>query len=236
MHYQLFVEGVGLTGGNAILDTVGMGDLKDPSPQITGVPQGPSGGPGTLLTWGNTALENSYQPEQQDWQKIGDRVWLGLWTDSPPTPKDLKRSRTIASENSYLLGDGNYWSIPVAVRLPRAMRYTDGYWGCGDILPPYEKLWQMSELWYKRLMAIDGHTLPVENGETENTIDQSWMDFLCTALTLNYHVCPAIVGALGLLTTDNRMPITFVILEKMEIEKTLSDLKKTESATAPATS
>jgi hypothetical protein len=90
-----------------------------------------------------------YYPGEQKWTPIGDGslCWIGIDTDSPPTPDDLRRRKEHGSYRLEL-GDGNTYAIPVVRRphggteLPTDM-YLDATGAlCEPIKPAYEVYWE----------------------------------------------------------------------------------------------
>ena len=91
---------------------------------VTNVTRGPSetannGTSGTILypvaLNGSRPRTAGYNPHQQRWQRAGN-VYIGIDTERPPTPDDLKRPR-LTSGYDRELADGQIWHCPV-IRQP----------------------------------------------------------------------------------------------------------------------
>lgn len=92
-----------------------------------------------------------YFPDEQTWHPVddGSLLWIGLDNTSPPTPDDLRRTKTFTGYEIEL-GDGNLWDIPV-IRCPAdestslpATQYVERGKFVRTIKAAYKQYWEES--------------------------------------------------------------------------------------------
>lgn len=118
--------------------------------------RGPGDLSGTIIAYqtfaGDVPRRLGYYANEQRWMPVGDgtQCWIGIDTDEPPKPEDLRR-RKEHSGYTLELGDGNRYSVPV-IRRPDGSTGlpTDLYFDavgklCEPIKPAYERYWEASK-------------------------------------------------------------------------------------------
>ncbi len=207
----------GGTGHGADLDDFGISHVGDGcTVDMRGVNGGPDKDVGFIAKpVGEGKL--GYYPDEQTWWPVfkrGDEppVWLGMYTDAPPAPRELLKKHPVNGVDLEL-GDGNVWHVPEVMDLFGApklpIRYQLDPQGreTQTIMPRYidaaEKVEAHRHWWWNE-------TQRQRRGETENLYRRNVEDLIetCVAvLSVNYRVTRAEVMALGLLTTDTRWRI-----------------------------
>jgi hypothetical protein len=130
--------------------------------------RGPNDLSGSVIAYqtvkGEPPRRIGYYPSEQKWTPIGDGslCWIGIDTDSPPTPDDLRRRKEHAGY-PIELGDGKEYMIPVIRRpdgstgLPTDM-YLDAAGNlCEPIKSAYEAYWEASAevcKWFMGRMSL----------------------------------------------------------------------------------
>lgn len=144
----------------------------------------------------------------QEWHSCaGGKFWLGFWKDRRPTEADL--SRNTGNEGFIApLSPGERWVVPCDAMFPRYGTPKEGLGETGwdyQILPEFEPLHKETE----RYRAA----LPEDGVDTGTVFPEDEMNDLCVqCLALNYHVGRYEVGALRLLTPENKAWIIGALL------------------------
>ena len=161
---------------------------------------GPEGLGGTLFGWDVSATGRMhFKAEEQTWipaAKSGDlparRYWVGVWNDSPPTEKDLRRPGTLWGED-IVLGDGKPWVVPVPAALPHdIMLATDG-----SLVMEPKRRYQDVCLEARRLRRL---RLSADTVRIDYIV--LWR-FCLQCLNLNYRLPPELASHFRLIDTDN---------------------------------
>ena len=209
---------------------------------------GPGGQAGVCLCASPDRI--GFFPDQQRWlrfptspnPKIPNQqiTWCGLWTDSPPTPDDLRTAHPLRGSLVRLFDD-QCWEVPIAVAcddesgaamaIPRTLSVdNEGQWISGPVKPRYEPLWAAAKSFWD---AIHGQ-VPDDQNELKLPI-ASVYDQAIAVLATNYRLTKTEVGLLGLL--DDRGLIAQDILSAaVELHTYTRWLKKNQDTPTSATS
>lgn len=128
------------------------GDVVDLNAELS-MQELPGSGPGgtggmmlvPLVPGAEPPVRMGYKPDAQEWTQIGD-YWLGIDKESPPTPEDLVRRKTITGY-PIVMG-GQRWVVPI-LRRPDATTELPckfGWDACGtfqeSVAGEYRQLWE----------------------------------------------------------------------------------------------
>ena len=171
-----------------------------------------TGTPGVVFAdasrMGDAAI--GYYPDAQTWHQV-DRpagepeLYVGWYTDQPPTPADLLRAEPLPGV-PVKLGDGREWLVPVLqewrgdddpmCRLPCPLtRRADGQWMRGDVVAAYRETWDRAcQLWDVIIAAMRETPAGGKTGYAFAGLH----DFACELLSINYAVSWPEVSALEL--------------------------------------
>lgn len=115
--------------------------------------RGPGDLSGSIIYWcdRDPPRRMGYYPAEQTWHAVGDgkQLWIGIDTDSPPKPEEMKR-RLLHGGYDLELGDGNKWAIPVVRRtdgttnLPTDMVFDAAGKLQEPLKPAYQQYWEAS--------------------------------------------------------------------------------------------
>lgn len=178
---------------------------------------GPGGKRGALASWQNNALIE-YEPDQQDWKKIGPATWIGIRRTYQP--EDFARPNLDSALSVYTvpLGDGKRWRIPVALAdAPNfSMPWREEFDESGAIVrrtdPAYNAICRAADqLW--------DHV----SGEGAFQMDEDELRrALAQAIAVNYTIDLTECVALGLFTSDSYPLIVNAILDFPNIDRIVS--------------
>lgn len=226
IYYIPHAAGAELTA--AELTDLGLAYALD-HPQFAGVTRGPSatdepGPPGLVASEQGDPRPPKYLADVQTWRPLVGDVWVGIYTDNPPTPAELARPEQLPG---YLvpLADGRPWHVPCARRwfdgdeptvhcvLPRSMDYTAGSgWAAGDVKPRYRALWRLVEDYTRTVAAALGDA--EDDPRTEVRFRFDALDELAVgALQMNYRVGPVELAMLGAYDEQSRKAIIDHVLD-----------------------
>ena len=176
---------------------------------------GPGGGSGCLIV----ALPIDpkrrfcacYDEAHQTWEKVNDRLYIGVETESPPQPEDLQRQKTHAGYEIEL-ADGGTWIAPIirrpqgvceragmkATELPRNLRWdTEGVLQ-ESLKPSYRNYWDVAGEVADHFFDGD------EISATPVEMTEDWaMRQSILFLSLNYRVWLAEQNVMGFLDSEN---------------------------------
>ncbi len=179
--------------------------------------QGPDGQTGILFAWldpKNNQLR--YSSKEQFWipavaqdGMTAGRYWVGMWSDSPPTERDLRRPDHRRG-NLVRLGNNERWLITTPETLERyAVPQPDGtlQWVVDE-----QFNWLVTELEHRKAAGIvrkdtDGKEVLSVLWDDENDF---W--FLCRLLAVNYRITPELVGHLRLFSNSAIREITAALM------------------------
>ena len=181
--------------------------------------QGPDGGTGVLWfdqEYHRSRVKCGYYPDVQTWQKWGHAdLYTGYFTNQPPTPEDLRRTRTIPGLN-VKLGDDNEWEIPIVRQyredigflqtLPREAELDgNGEWTSGTVMPEYAELDDAAWAWFEFIkQAIEES----DDDDQEVVVEIPQVYKWCqTMLEANYKVGPIEILMLKLFNDVTRPEI-----------------------------
>ena len=180
--------------------------------EVAEVPGPPDGGPGALFFWrrpGEGGLRIAYEPEQQEWIPAATqsetipagRFYVGTYTDQPPTKADLRRPMQVKGHR-IALNDGVEWLLPSPAELPVDLVLgDDGRWQ-NEPKRMFQRFNLDAAEWLKFFALIP------PDGAVE--IDfQAAVNFVVSALRINYRITPEIVSALKLLSSDMVTPAIY---------------------------
>jgi hypothetical protein len=221
-------------------------------PVCAGVTRGPSdskdepGPPGVVVSESREGVPPRYLPDKQTWRRLPGEAWVGMFSNGPPTPKDLAREEQLSG---YLLhlADGRPWHVPCArrwhpsqdddnptcvVALPKGLAYLDGRWVTGHVVERYRPLWGLVESYCEAMRQA----CEAAGDEIKTNIlfqfDQ--LDLLAVgALQLNYRVADIELAMLGAYDEKSRQAIVDAVLDNPGFEA-LTVKKKLLSLTGRA--
>lgn len=155
--------------------------------------------------------EPGFYPDRQTWEKWTDALWIGTSNEHPPTPDTLRREALI-SGYEMRLGDDQIWQVPTlrrpsgASNLPQTLSKTAAGELQMRIVPSYAAFWGLAgKIW---------------DAFAKNTVDfDAGYDWCVELLALNYRVGRAEVGRLGLVSTENCIPILGAAIDLPLIEE-----------------
>lgn len=229
-----------------LLEEYGLGELLSLGPEFVDVTGGPLG-PGMLVAWGSggkhaPSLEVS---DRQTWSPLslveedGDKQFFIGWDkDCKPGPEALRRPKDQLQGGPMVkLGDGNMWMVPELLALPQTYRLDKGKWE-GQVSPEYREFCEQGRGLAEeiiqaalQLIVVDrelvGHEkLKGLDTKVDFTLSEA-CDFACQALAINYHLCPVVASAIGILDDPGIVAIVAasvgVTTDLMEV----ADQKKT---------
>ncbi len=188
---------------------------------------GPEGIRGAIFAATNDhypATMVKFENAKQVWRKCGDTHWLGYWKETPPSPEDLKRPKTISGERVTIAGQE--WIIPLTgprgINLPSAFDFgDDGKWN------PVE------DEEYRDLMKLSEEMMDALGDSEYDAVKQMELSlqFCADLLSVNYRVSNREVGMLRLLKTET---VRDILQKALGLE--LVEREKKESGTAPTIS
>ena len=170
----------------------------------------------------------SERPEaRQTWQPLigADGVWIGHYTDQPPTPADLARPEQVAGHWTRL-EDDQEWLIPAAhtfpegTAFPQTMRLGADGWE-RESLPRYADLERRAAEFYQ---ACQG-------GEAPPCME--WADTACDALAVNYRIDRRGVGHLRILSTRSIDRLLGALIDGPTIAAATAQLAARKAPDAP---
>jgi len=164
----------------------------------------------------------------------GDGYAVGYWKNRRPAPQDLERAEPIPGYEADL-ADGNGWTIPL-VRLATG----------GSMLPRVMKRNRDGQIEYQALSKYQGICTAADEvydllesmlagGEKDREVEQErHFSIAEQALQINYHVGPAEIAVLELLTTTNVSRVTGLLADLpglLNIQEALLNAKKNSPPT-----
>jgi len=190
-------------------------------PAFRGCESGPDGGKGQAVKAAEHG--NGYFPDRQDWTDTGDGYWIGWTPGDLPGPEDLKRP-TMLDGQEIQLADGRIWRIPAAPYLPRKLVIEGKALVPGpDVLDDYRPLHEAAQ----RFWTIIG--VGAEGAEV--TMEYSELAEVATiALSGNYRIGFQEIGRLGLLTTENVVPVCKALVDWTARLEMIEDAVETSGA------
>jgi hypothetical protein len=184
--------------------------------------KGPDGGSGLVVSYSN---RTGHYKDTQVWQEIhGTKCWIGYDKNDPPTPDDLARDGVTIDGYFVELGDGNKWVVPVArhasgdPNLPRPYKCIDGKWAHGDVVPKYQKLWEVAEKFWEVAKQQFGEdedsiTVPLELNQE--------IEFALIALSTNYRIDRTEASILQLLNKESVSGILGAVIDWPNVQRLL---------------
>lgn len=187
--------------------------FRDGGIAFTEVRGGPDHGNGVIAADEARGLRGRvrFEATKQEWSRIpGSEAWVGLWTDSLPSPADLLRDDALEGHTVRLL-DGRDWTVPIArgwteedgelrwYHNPprRAELDSEGRWVQGGVVRRYAPFWTLACRWE------DARAGAVRKDAEASAFVVSFENVISAAvdvLQVNYAVGAAEVNLLGLLT------------------------------------
>ncbi len=208
MRYQVFIaKSESKLQGAALLQSVGLEDHAKGFDTLP-IAKGPDGKPGTLFAWlDHEQTRICYEPDKQTWIPSlieGDRkagaYWVGIWKDSPPTEKDLRRPE---GRTGVLIpvADGSVWRFPLPDTLERFAEIKDG-----------ELTWVVDQAfaWFcSEIEMLKATRIRREDEKVWLSLrPEEDFKFAVRALRINYRITPEIVAALRLISVSKLNSIT----------------------------
>ena len=230
MHFLIFIPNVQGPSPQNLID-VGLGDLLRPDDDQPGCfdlsGRTPSCEPGQLWGWitaGKQSLQ--FEPQTQKWiaaKPHGDlqagRYWIGWDADSPPTPDELLRKRTIPGYEATL-GDDQLWLIPNAAEVPSRYDLDDAGQWVTRALDRYRGFVE------RAAWAFDFCQRMIE-AEYQLPFPPEAVPFALEAMNWNYRLPRELAAALGVIQPGNLFKILSSTTELQRLREIASGLKKT---------
>lgn len=206
---------------------------------------GPGSKPG--MVFGASGADVRYKPKRQVWQPYPgkeeeekedeEKLFLGMWKDSPPGPEYFERKQQFDG-HMVKLTDGNEWLVPVAravdgtTPLPRPLKRGAGGWVPGEQpLAQYRDIFGHACRVWDQLASNNGQ--PKEKKEEIVISLDEEVDIAAMALGINYRVSAAEISLLGLFDTRNCAEVVLALIDFPAIRELLK--KKQESDAASMT-
>ena len=172
---------------------------------------------------------DSERPEaRQAWEPLlgADGVWIGHYTDQPPTPADLARPEQVAGHYTEL-EDGSQWLIPVARAFPcgtslpeRLLIGEDNTW-VREVVPRYAQLSRRAGEFFAGCE------------EQQQFIVEDWADLACEAIAVNYRIDRRGASHLKLLTTTSLHRVLTALVDGPTIEAVLAEQQANQKKNRP---
>jgi hypothetical protein len=220
MRYLIFIpKPSAKLQGRALLESVGLGDHAKGFDALP-IAAGPTGQAGTLFAWlDHEQTRIAHEPDQQTWIPSlisGDQpsgaYWVGVWNDSPPSEKDLRRPE--GRKGAWItMADGSRWQFPSPDKLERFPEIKDG-----------KLTWVVDEQFAWFVQEIDKRrAMLTVDSETPGKAFVSWdlvedFGFIARALRLNYRIVPEVVINRRLISETTLKSLTTGILGYSLIE------------------
>jgi hypothetical protein len=179
---------------------------------LTGI--GPGGASGCLLTVmptsGKAPIRVGFFPEFQTWKAVlGDRVWVGVDREYPPTPEDLIRKRT--REGYVIELNDQQWKIPV-INGPGGLTQLECEWTWDEqgvvqeaVAETYRDMWESFASVKNMLFDRDAVDFSMNR--------QEGGDRCIDALTINYRFGPVEQNILKLISNDTWITILMAAVD-----------------------
>ena len=135
---------------------------------------------------------NREDPRDQKRDLQRGRYWVGVWNDSPPTEKDLRRPGTLHGAD-VTLGDGKPWMIPAPDFLPHDMMLADD----GSVVMEPKRRYQNVCIEAKRIRNL------IRSAEVVKIDYARLWAFCLLCLSLNYRLPPELASHQRLIDTEN---------------------------------
>ena len=173
---------------------------------------GPEGKGGNLYGWDLSSTGRMhFDADKQTWipaAASGDlqrgRYWVGVWNDSPPTEKDLRRPGTLHGAD-VTLGDGKPWMVPAPAFLPHSLILSDD----GSLSMEPQRRYQDVCIEAMRIRNL------VRSAELVRVDYARLWAFCLMCLSLNYRLPPELASHLRLIDTEN---VKAVVLHAISTE------------------
>jgi hypothetical protein len=210
MHFQIYIPNARGQDPQTLID-VGLADFYAGA-EFVETAAGPGDkGPGVVVAWRKPGqAQMGYQPERQVWlpaaasgeDLAAGRYWIGFWTDSPPTPKDLARPYPQPGHR-VALGDGSEWILPIAKAIDADMiRADDGTWRF-DPQRRFHAFWMDYLKWF-HFFGNWNEEAVIDYGEAA--------DFVLAGLRVNYRLPDEVTNHLRLFTKENVLTSLLAIM------------------------
>jgi hypothetical protein len=257
MAFLYFVEGGSPQMSMEKVAEFGLSYAFDSKPQAFTVPTTPTNSGGCFCYDRKRFGKRSpaYKPDLQKWRRVpGKPVWVGYYTDAPPTAEELKRASTLPGIMLQLGDAPQEWLIPIVQIfkedsaepisvLPKRIDLDDsGEWINGDVEAKYKHLEQVAagffDPWYRQFKAsyqlwMDNKLKDSEGKESTN-FDVEFDDPLGRAVEIlkaNYAIDRVEAVELGLLNNHGCAVILQVACSCGMIADYLKKTADLESAT-----
>ena len=193
---------------------------------------GPGGMSGVFAASGD-ARGLAYDPATQEWQRIGERAWLGWTKDGLPGPEELEAPELCNDSVPVLLADGRTWYLPVA-------RYLNGDTGLPRFVvvdPDTGQAVFRVRPEYARLFSVAAKVADIEvlGGVRKDRAGFDAEDVMTLAelgLGVNYRVSRWEISALQVLDTGSAARIADALLDGESLKRLLEDIRAKKNSVA----
>lgn len=206
----------------------GLGGAFAHPPTPCAVVAGPDGQAGLVLAEDRLVGRVGYYPDNQTWHDFG-ALWVGVETDRPaPTPESLQRARIIRGHRVRLT-DQQQWEIPVAramletptglspaIALPLQCRIDqDGRWVRDAVVADYADLWRIACDWWDSFVPSSRDESAATSTEKTAVVFSfdAILSSASTVLSVNYHLPPQAISALGLFDEVSAREILMAVID-----------------------
>ena len=218
----------------ADLHQLGLGYALEDRALGVDVANGPSGQAGAVFADPTRIPDHKigYYVAEQTWRKVpriqtsAGPVWVGIYRQHPPQPKDLERLEMLPGYKVQL-ADGQKYVLPIArgvadgddlqfdCRLPHAITIDDeGEWVSSGLLPRYARLWEIATAYWDCKFGAEA----TEDGKVSFSFAGA-NDAALTALAANYRVGKAEVALLGLFSQASIVGILDTLIDWHTVEE-----------------
>lgn len=256
-NYLLFFEGARTCNSEQLLDKAGLSSLaRDANPEVTVVPQGPTGSAGAIACWRSGKTSHDLLPafdESQKWAPMAadpdvgrepGAVWIGWDPEKPPLPSELIRKKPFPGSFATLR-DGRKWLIPEAFQLQRdfGIDQKTGRW-VPVVAPEFETFCLRAEAIAFQFAQVIGKLeelqlshpeLNPKEIEAETSIEDA-LDMAVEALALNYRVTKEIVANFRLFDRETVVRTICAMVSWNELLEVRDQKKTFEALRIPAAS
>ena len=203
-------------------------DVPDQDAVAYEVHDAPDGKSGCMLYYktatGKEPLTHQYRPSAQTWHQVGEKVYIGIENDAPPTPEDLRR-KNVASGYPVEMDAGEF-VVPVIRRrngsteLPRSLVWD----AAGNLIEPIKPAYQ--QIWERTAEVASW----IFEGDWKDAYKGKALGHVVDALAINYRVGRFEQNVLRLVDIGNLFWAMAAMVDARAVDEMEEAQKKTESS------